>query len=312
MTKHELTQLVCQTAKIFDADLVAIGGAERFQGTTAMEIFPGLKSVVCIAYRVLRGSRRGIEEGSTYYQYSTTGVETIDETMMPQTLLRVSAVLEDAGYTAIPQRRHQTITTDPTDTNPEVNYEEIYRGNQVEKLMNFEQAAVLCGLGEMGLSGTVLSDEFGPFQRYAFILTDAELEETPLYQRHLCDGCRECVKACPGRALSDSGELNRWQCAVYYKGANRSKNPFMPEDAFPDIENREAVMNGTARFTSLEDSEKVLDETFFYPPIKHAYVSSICGKACDTACYIHLESQGKLTRTFRRQFRIRPEWKLDV
>ena len=259
MTKHELTQLVCQTAKIFDADLVAIGGAERFQGTTAMEIFPGLKSVVCIAYRVLRGSRRGIEEGSTYYQYSTTGVETIDETMMPQTLLRVSAVLEDAGYTAIPQRRHQTITTDPTDTNPEVNYEEIYRGNQVEKLMNFEQAAVLCGLGEMGLSGTVLSDEFGPFQRYAFILTDAELEETPLYQRHLCDGCRECVKACPGRALSDSGELNRWQCAVYYNGANGTKNPFMPPEAFDGMDDRIAIIAGEAKVTP-ETAKKILDK----------------------------------------------------
>lgn len=312
MSKAELTAAVIARAKEFDADLVAIGGAERFRGTCAEEICPGVQSVICIAYRVLRGSRRGIEEGTTYYQYSTTGVETIEETMMPQTLLRVSALLEDAGFLAIPQKRHQTITPDPEGTNPEVNYEEIYRGNRVERMLPFEQSAVLCGLGELGKNGTVLTEEFGPFQRYCFILTTAPLEETPLKQPGLCDGCDRCIHACPGHALDENGKRNDWQCAVYYKGANRSKNPFMPEDAFPELPNRLEIMNGTARFTCLADSEQALDEAFFYPPIKHGYVSSICGRACDTACYIHLEEQGKLSRSFRRPFRIRPEWKLDV
>ena len=311
MNKAELTAAVVARAKEFDADLVAIGGAERFKDTCAGQILPGFKSVICIAYRVLRGSRRGIEEGTTYYQYTTTGVETIEETMMPQTLLRVSALLEDEGYLAVPQKRHQTIHPDPEGTHPEVNYEEIYRGVTVEKMLPFEQSAVLCGLGELGKNGTVLTEDFGPFQRYGFILTTAELEETPLYEAHLCDGCDHCIHACPGKALDENGKRNDWQCAVYYKGANRSKNPFMPEDAFPDLPNRLEIMNGTAKFTCLADSEAALDETFFYPPIKHAYVSSICGKACDTACYIHLEEQGKLKRSFKRKFRIRPEWVLE-
>lgn len=310
-TKAELTAAVVARAREFDADLVAIGGAERFRDTCAAEICPGLQSVVCVAYRVLRGSRRGIEEGTTYYQYSTTGIETIEETLMPQTLLRVSALLEDEGYLAIPQKRHQTITPDPQGTNPEINYEEIYRGVTAEKMLPFERSAVLCGLGELGKSGTVLTEDFGPFQRYGFILTTAELEETPLQTTRLCDGCDACIRACPGHALDANGARNDWQCAVYYKGANRSKNPFMPEDAFPDLPNRLEIMNGTAHFHSLEDARAALDETFFYPPIKHAYVSSICGKACDTACYIHLEEKGRLKRRFRLPFRIRPEWVLE-
>ena len=310
-TKAELTAAVVARAREFDADLVAIGGAERFRDTCAAEICPGLQSVVCVAYRVLRGSRRGIEEGTTYYQYSTTGIETIEETLMPQTLLRVSALLEDEGYLAIPQKRHQTITPDPEGTNPDVNYEEIYRGVTAERMLPFERSAVLCGLGELGKSGTVLTEDFGPFQRYGFILTTAELEETPLQTTRLCDGCDACIRACPGHALDANGARNDWQCAVYYKGANRSKNPFMPEDAFPDLPNRLEIMNGTAHFHSLEDARAALDETFFYPPIKHAYVSSICGKACDTACYIHLEEKGRLKRRFRLPFRIRPEWVLE-
>ena len=43
--------------------------------------------------------------------------------------------------------------------------------------MDFPAAAVNCGLGEKGLSGSLLTDDFGPFQRYAFVLTDAEIED---------------------------------------------------------------------------------------------------------------------------------------
>lgn len=309
-TREELTKAVIERAKAFDADLVAIGGAERFRDTCAAQICPGLKSVICIAFRVLRGSRRGIEEGTTFYQYSTTGIETIEEVLMPQTLLRVSALLEDAGYLAIPQKRHQTIHPDRDGTHPEMIHGDIYRGNTIETMLDFEQAAVLCGLGELGKNGTVLTKDFGPFQRYAFILTTAELEETPLANNRLCDGCDKCIHACPGHALDKEGKRNDWQCAVYYNGANRSKNPFMPASAYADFPDRQAIMDGTARFTGPEDAGKVLDASLFYPRIKHSYVASICGRACDTACYIHLEQQGKLTRSFKQNFRIRPEWKL--
>ena len=34
------------------------------------------------------------------------------------------------------------------------------------------------------------------------------------------------------------------------------------------------------------------------------------GRACDTACYIHLEAKNALKRKFASPFRKRPEWKL--
>ena len=307
MPEMTLREKIIATAKQFEADIVCFGGAERFKDTRVMEIFPETKTVICLAFRVARGVYRGIEEGTTYYQYCTNGVEVIEEVVMPRAMLRVSAVLEDAGFLGLPQRRHQCVMEADEGHNFEMHYEEIYHGRKTEPQMDFEEAAVLCGLGEKSLNGRILTEEFGPMQRWCFVLTDAELEETPLAETGLCDNCRACVKACPGHAIAEDGAVNAWQCGPYYRGARLAKNPFMPPDAFADIENREAIMAGEAQLTP-EESIKVMANCYFYPPIKQGYAASVCGRACDMACYIHLEEQGKLKKKFQTPFRKRPEW----
>ncbi len=69
--------------------------------------------------------------------------------------------------------------------------------------------AAAAGLGEIGLSGMLLTPEFGPRQRFSFVLTDAELPETEKYQgTRLCpEGCRRCAQACPANALSPDRKL---------------------------------------------------------------------------------------------------------
>lgn len=307
----ELRERIIQVARQYGADYVGFGGIQRFEGQPVQKIFDRTRTVICLGFRVLRGSLRGIEEGTTYYQYCTTGVETIEETVMPMALLKVSGVVEDAGFLAVPQKRNQLIMESTGDTNPEMSYTGIYTGLKGEVQMDFPASAVLCGIGEMGFHGSVLTDENGPFQRFGFILTDAELEEMPLVQPHLCDSCRACVHACPGNALDENGQRNNWQCAAYYLGANMSQNPFMPPEAYEDLPNREAIVTGKAQL-SPEEARNVLDRTYFYPPIKHGYAPSICGKACDRACYAHLEELGKLTNSFTSKFRKREEWSLPV
>lgn len=307
----DLKQKIIDAASLLNVDYVGFGGVERFRNEQVLQIFDKTKTVICLGFRVLRGSFRGIEEGITYHHYCTTGIETIEETVMPMALLKLSGILEDAGYLAVPQKNNQLITADPEDTNPEITYEDIYRGISREVQMNYTTAAVLCGIGEIGLSGKVLTEENGPFQRFCFILTDAELEETPLAQPHICDGCKECIHSCPGKAISEDGTLDNWQCAAYYNGASMKNNPFMPPDAFRDLPNREQIVTGEARLTP-EEARAVIDRTFYYPPIKHGYVGSICGRACDRACYVHLERKGVLTRKFTEEFRKRKPWELSV
>lgn len=313
MTNTEsLRKSIIDMAKMCGADVVGFSPIDRFaKDDPILKIFPETKTVIGLLFRVLRGAYRTVEEGTTYYQYTTMGVENLEETVMPMAQIRVCDVIESEGYYALPQKRFQLIMKEKDSTNPEVDYSEIYRGNDKEVQMNFEDAAVKCGLGELGFSGRILSDEFGPFGRYCFIFTDAELSATPLKEPHLCDNCRECAKACHGHAIHDDGSFDEWNCAVYYNGANGSKNPFMPPEALADFDNRLEIIAGEAEVTP-ESAREILDKLYYYPPIKHSLRASICGRACDRACYIHLEKEGKLTKTFKRKFREGEDWKLST
>ena len=300
-------------AKECGADLVGVAPASRFApGDTVFKLLPRTRSVIGVAFRILRGIYRGTEEGSTYYQYTTMAVENMEETVMPIALIRLSNFLEEKGHLACPQRRNQTIMQERDGTNPEVAYDAIVHGRSAENRMDFEQAAVKCGLGELGFHGALLTDDFGPFVRYVFILTDAELEADPVVTPHLCDKCGECAKGCPGRAIdAATGKRDDWRCAAYYNGANGMKNPFMPPDAFKDFLDRLKIIAGEAEVDE-EKAKKIIDHIWFYPPAQHSYPCSICGRACDTACYRHLEEKGVLKRKFVRPFRTREEWKFQL
>lgn len=295
------------------ADLVGFAPASRFdKADPIFKIFPETKTVICLVFRVLRGIYRGIEEGSTYYQYTTMAVENMEETIMPMATLRVANFIEAEGYTALPQRRHQNIMREEDGMNPEVAYDSIYRGRRAEYQMDFVDAAVKCGMGERGFHGALLTDEFGPMVRLSFLLTDAEIEPDLMKAPHLCDGCGACVRACPGHAIDEkTGKVDDWQCAVYYNGANGTKNPFMPPDAFPDFEDRLAIIAGEAKVTP-ERARAIMDQIYFYPPAQHTYQCSICNRACDVDCYCHLEEKGVLTKKFKTPFRKREKWQFSL
>ena len=307
-----MKQKIIELAKANGADIVKFAPAERFKKDNPIfKIMPQTKTVIGLAFRILRGIYRGVEEGTTYYQYTTMAVENMEETVMPMAQLKVAMMIEEEGFIALPQRRHQQIMAEENSTNPEVAYDAVYRGKTQETQIDFLETAVLCGLGEKGFHNALLTDEFGPMVRYCFILTDVEIEPDEVLTPHLCDKCGACKNACPGKAIVDNGDVDPWQCSVYYNGANGTKNPFMGPDAYADFENRLEIIAGEAK-VDIETAKKILDATYFYPPAQHAYQCSICGRACDVACMIHLEEKGVLTKKYKTPFRKRPEWRFDI
>ncbi len=307
-----MREKIIALANRYDVDIVGFAPASRFSPDDAIfKVFPETKTVIGLGFRVLRGAFRGVEEGTTYYQYTTMGVENLEETVMPLALINLSNLIEEEGFEAIPQRRNQLIMNEEGSTNPEMDYTDIVRGIKAENQIDFLNCAVQCGLGERSMINSLLTPEYGPFIRYCFILTDAQIEATELQKPSLCDQCGECIKACPGKAIATSGEMDNWRCAVYYNGANGSKNPFMPPDAYADLEQRLEIIAGEADI-DVELAKKIMDRTFFYPAAKHFYRNSICGRACDRACYIHLEEKGVLTKQFHKKFREGEDWKLDT
>ena len=262
-------------------------------------ILPAAKCIVGFGFAVPRGLYNAMERGSQYYTYVTEGVKYIDEEFAEIFLFKIGNIIENEGYDACLQRSVPNLKAkgDKT-TNPEVvdTFELISDPVAPGKpapdvIIDFGKAARACGIGEMGLNGKIIAKDHGPYMRYAFIITDAPLECDEPLDEVLCDGCGECIKACPGNAISESG-LDTWQCAVYYRGAHKS-NPLMTEDFLSDNPDREAILNGEYRFDAVS-ARAIYPELEFLPKTHWGYAPCLCGKKCDIACYRHLKSQGKI------------------
>ena len=151
---------IIEIAKKYDADIVGFAPASRFDKENPIfKIFPATKTVIGLGFRVLRGIYRGVEEGTTYYQYTTMAVENLEETVMPLTLINVANYIEEEGFEAIPQRKNPLILNDEETTNPEVDYTDVYHGVTAENQIDFVDCAVQCGLGERSKINSILTPE---------------------------------------------------------------------------------------------------------------------------------------------------------
>ena len=286
-------------AKELGAVLCGIGDLKLFEGTNPqrnpLNILPNGKCIIGCAIPVPKGFYKTMEQKSQFYTYTSLGVKYIDETFAEIFLLRLGNMIEDEGYDACLQRNvpGMRIKGDKT-TNPEVKstYELKFASPVAEGkpapdvIIDFGQAAKICGLGSVGLHGKIITPDYGTFLRFVFIITDAPLECDAPFEGEMCDGCGECIKACPGNAISKDG-TDSWQCSVYYRGAHKS-NPFMKEDFLKDNPEREAILNGEKRFDS-ESAQAIYPSLRFLPETHFGYVPCLCGKKCEIACTKHIK-----------------------
>jgi epoxyqueuosine reductase len=204
------------------ADIIGIASIDRFMGLPPEKhpasICPEARSVVVVGKRITRGVLRGVEEGTQFFGYDLFGSYWLNNRVLATATFRVAEFIEDNGWEAIPL----------PNLPPEIPPMGVpVRDGQPapDVLLDFDDAAVRAGVGEIGACGLLLTPRFGPRQRIQLIITDAELEPDPLLEQPICLGCEDLSVVCPMNAITGSG-VDYSVCASCKNGAK--PNPLHP------------------------------------------------------------------------------------
>lgn len=256
------------------ADVFGVANIERFDELPPERhprtIFPETKSVIVLGRRITRGTLRGVEEGTNFNDYSLYGYDWLDNRFVAMTTFRVSEFLEDNGWEAVP------LPNLPTEVPP---MGVAVRENQPPPniMLDFDAAAVRAGLGEIGYCGVLLTPEFGPRQRIQMILTDAQIEPSPVSEETFDLPADDYKDACPLGAFVGEREL-----AVCGKRMT-----------IADID--------CGKCASCKNGAK---PNRYHPAGKPDRLAAVCVRTCVDL----LEKSGRLTNPFHSEFRKREPW----
>ena len=318
-------EIVKKQALAFGADAVGIGNIERWSNAPTQmdpkQIMPECKSIIAMAFRVMRGSLRGIEEGTFFSNYSSMGYGGITYLYMPMTVINLCKFIEDQGQEALPMG-HQSDwrAIDGYYTGAEgggrliskLGSRPVAPGRATPDVMiHLRIASYLCGLGEIGYSMMLLTPEFGPRNRVGVILTDLELEPDPIYDGpQLCNRCMACVRDCPTGAISGDKTVK----------LTLAGKPVEFAQVDCDACNR-GFRGAEETGCELPTDQQYLSKTtkpgwwspFFKKPRSLYNTGQAVGGArgCTRACMIQLEKRGVLRNAFNQEFRRRKPWRVD-
>lgn len=308
-------------AKRLGADIVGIGSIDRWHTAPIQmdpkQIMPNAKSIIALGFRVMRGSLRGVEEGTYFSNYSAMGYGGITYLYMPMTVINLSKMIEDEGYEAVPMGHQSDWRAIDNLGYMQENFSRpVAPGKAAPDVMiNLRIAGFLCGLGEIGYSKMLLTPEFGPRVRVGIIITDMELEPDPIMEPGtLCNRCMACVRECPGgcipadRTVKENvggyelewADVDMDKCDWIFQGAEKCEDG-EKGDYFKDTKKR----TGNYKPSSISP---------FNTAPRNLYNSgkAICGaKGCTRACMISLEKRGVLKNKFHSPFRTQKPWSVN-
>lgn len=314
------TDEVKKYALSLGADVVGIAPIDRFDGAPIQmdprQIMPEAKSVIAMAFRVMRGSLRGIEEGTFFSNYSSMGYGGLTYLYMPLVVMNLSKYIEDHGYEALPMGHQSDWRAIDNGGGLRNDYSRAVAPGRAtpDVMVHLRIAAFLAGLGEIGYSKVFLTPQFGPRQRIGIVITEAELEGDPIYDGpQLCNKCKACVRDCPGLAISGdktvkvtlAGRQIEWAdldldaCAIAFNGGK------VVDDG--DSQTGDYVNPAGGNITRSKYTP------FFHkPPNVYNTGQAVCGgRGCVRACMISLEKRGVLRNKFKTDFRRRKPWTVD-
>ena len=278
MNENTFKAQVLQAAEKIGIDLIGFADKSRFAGLDAQHnpfsIFPEAKTIIMVGKRICRGALRGVEEGTNFGDYALFGKNWLEDEFLSIACYDLVRMLEDNGWEACP------VFPNPAELGPQG--VAVADGRPAPNVYpDFDYAAVACGLGEIGLNGLLLTPQYGSRQRFHMIITDAEIEPSPLLEKRVCDHCEKCVLSCPMYAMNaqDTVEIDvcgkRMQvakinydlCKICKNGACENR---MKKGAKPD------------RVAAL----------------------------CNRTCLCHLEENGLIDNQFEKLFRKRAAWSI--
>ena len=312
---------VKKMARSLGADAVGIGSIDRWEGAPIQmdprQIMPEAKSVVAMAFRVMRGSLRGIEEGTFFSNYSAMGYGGLTYLYMPLVVINLSKYIEDHGYEAFPMGHQSDWRAVSNSGELWGNRRPVAAGRAVPDIMvHLRIAAFLSGLGEIGYSKMFLTPQFGPRQRLGLVFTEAELEPDPIYDGPpLCDRCMACVRDCPGHAIPadktvkvtlagrevEWADIDLTACNIAFRGAELEPDESLSEEE-AYVMDGQGKPHRPSKYSPFDKKPRNLYNTG----------QAICGgRGCMRACMISLESRGVLQNKFKSKFRRRKPWTVD-
>ena len=276
MNSENMRTYILDAAKRIGLDLIGFASPDRFEGVPAqnnpLSIFPEAKTVIMLGKRICRGALRGVEEGSNFGDYSLFGKNWLEDEFLSIACYDLVNAIEDQGYEACP------IFPNPSEIRP--SGVSVAEGRPEPNVFpDFDYAAVACGLGEIGFNGIFMSKKFGTRQRFHMILTDAEIEPTPIFEGSVCDRCGKCAASCPLGAIDTENTSEIEICgkrmtvaSINYDICRTCQNGACP--------NRFAAYARPDRIAAL----------------------------CNRTCLSHLEEREALDNKFEMPFRQRDAW----
>ena len=341
------TESLKEYAHSVGLDLFGVANIERFKDAPRRmhpaSIMPRAKSVIVVGKRILRGGWRGIEEGTywpsyTYFDYHGL----LNSFFIPWGSYHLACYLEDHGWEATPYYPGVP-ETQPT-------REPLRKGEVAHNVhLAIRIAATAAGVGEMGWSKVFLTKRFGPRQRLHAVITDAELEPTPLVKPGtICDRCMQCVRGCPGAIphiregktvkiqiedyTYEWADVDLGKCTLMYHGGDPRTSPFLHKD-FPgwkfEVTEQELSEEAAYKFAwTLSTARWRATDEFpsGYVVEGHAMLQkwgmgeregSSYGvegsRGCMRSCFNHLEKTGRIEARFHNgDFIKRPRWLLSA